>query len=188
MDYIIKKTKKILFKQLFISCVICMALPAFANPIEKPGRGKGFLLLGIYLEADAAMVIKKIGTSGARNLEWPLTGQNTWVLKTLPKGKYQILEIKVPYFNLPYRKYTADNPLWRFEIEEGKVNYIGKLEVEKQRTTNYAEIKRLNRIITDYDEIKTSFPELLLSYPLVNGMAIRDDFAAEHTNGIQQDE
>ncbi len=191
MDYAIQKIKKILFNTLLKSFVIVIPLmislvfPAQADTPEKPGRGKGFLLLGLYLEADAAMVIKKIDASGARNVEWPLTNQNQWLLKTLPRGKYQIMEIKVPYFDLPYRKYTEDNPLWRFEIAEGKVNYIGKLEIEKKRTTNYAEIKRLNRIITDYDAIKKSFPELLQSYPLVNGMAIRDDFAAEHINGIQ---
>jgi hypothetical protein len=187
MDYINQNIKNIRISKLLVTLLIVFASQSFANPAqEKLGKAQGYFLLGVYLEADsAAIVIKKVGTGGTRPVEWSLNNQDKWLLKSLPQGTYQIQEVKAPYFNLPYRKDTAKDPLWRFEIEAGKINYAGKLEIEKKRTTNYVEIKRLNRIVTDHHDILKSFPELLNLYPLVNGMAIRDDYALDYIQGTK---
>ncbi len=183
MDHVTPKPTAIFLTKILITLAIFFTPHTFATPVpEKLAKSQGYFILGTYLEADsAAIVIKKIDTTAvSRSIEWQLTNKNQWLIKTLPQGNYQIQEIKVPYFNLPYRKDTENDLLWRFKIEAGKVNYAGKLEIEKKRTTNYVEIKRLNRIVTDHDEILKSFPELLGQYPLVNGMAIRDDYAIDY--------
>lgn len=94
----------------------------------------------------------------------------------LAKGIYQITQLNVPYFNLPYRLDTDNKRQWRFRIEEGKINYIGKLSIAKERSTSNIDAKLINRLASDMQHINDTvslFPEKL---SLGSGMGYRDDF------------
>lgn len=148
-------------------------------PIPKVSRGHGLLLLDIQVDASSAvMTLKGVGKSGQITRELVPT-HGRWLMISLPKGEYQIVNIKVPYFDLPYVNNTEKNPKWRIRINAGQLNYAGRIEVEKERTESYVAIKKLNRLVTDLPEIKTKLADILAVYPLADGGYLRDDFAAK---------
>ena len=99
-------------------------------------------------------------------------------LAKVPAGLYQITRVNAPYFNLPFRMDTSSRREYRFSIEPGKVNYIGKLVIDKERSTQYVDINLINRIATNKSDIETQLAVLLQNHPLRLGVGVRDDFFA----------
>ncbi|MEM9335729.1 MAG: hypothetical protein AAGA33_12850 [Pseudomonadota bacterium] len=96
------------------------------------------------------------------------------VLRT---GVYQITEVSYPYFNLPFRLDTTTRPEWRFFVEPGKVNYVGRLIVSRDRSENSVDVNLINRFAADYEDVTTAYASLFQQFPLASGIGIRDDFA-----------
>ncbi len=94
----------------------------------------------------------------------------------LSPGLYQITNVNVPYFDFPFKLNTDNARAWRFSIVEGKVNYIGKLEIDKERSSKNVNIKLLNRIATELDTISTVIEKLSPKVYLRSGTGVRDDF------------
>ncbi|MCO7224144.1 hypothetical protein [Pleionea sp. CnH1-48] len=94
----------------------------------------------------------------------------------LQEGLYQITKINAPYFDLPYKLSTDRDRRWRFSVEAGKVNYIGKLVIKKKRSTKYVGVDLVSRIATDKDRIKSLLTKLPEQVLLRHGTGFRDDF------------
>ncbi len=105
-----------------------------------------------------------------------------YYLQVLPAGLYQITRLNVPYFDFPFRLNTNHQRDWRFNIEAGKINYAGKLVIEKERTTKQISVRLLNRIATDKAEIELTLKDLIENTPLISGSGVRDDFYEILTN------
>ncbi len=185
MDISIKKTRQFfrLTGQLFLLSCCFLYLNAQADtPISAAplAKGEGLLVLDLDIKAPSAvMSLQKIGRTSS-TLEIKLVSDNgRWLIKALPKGDYQITEIKVPYFDLPFRKDTGKNPAWRISIQADHLNYAGRIEVEKERTEDYVAINKHNRMIADLPTLQKDLASLLTTYPLVNGSGMRDDFIAD---------
>lgn len=185
MDISIKKTRHFLLLTgllLLFSCCFLHLNAQADSPIIIPSlaKGDGLLLLDLDIKAPSAvMTLQKIGRTSPL-IEVKLVPSNGhWLIKTLPKGDYQIAEIKVPYFDLPFRKHTGKSPAWRIKIQAGRLNYVGRIEVEKERTEDYVAINKYNRMITDLSTLQQDLAPLITTYPLVNGSGIRDDFIAD---------
>lgn len=188
MDMSIKHTKHILIAVSYL--LLIFHLTAHANDSDstfKIPKGDGLLLLDIQVDAPSAVMTLQ----GARDkrMEVKLIPNNgRWLMQPLPKGEYQILNIKVPYFDLPYMKDTEKNPGWRIKIKAGRLNYAGRIEVEKERTADYVSIKKLNRLITDLPDIQKDLAAILVDYPLVDGNYLRDDFTRKNLEtGVSHD-
>lgn len=184
MDISIKKTRQFfcLAGQLFLLSCCFLHLNTQADaPFSAPtlAKGEGLLILDLDIKAPSAvMSLHKIGRASSP-FEIKLVSDNgRWLIKALPKGDYQIAEIKVPYFDLPFRKDTGKNPAWRISIQAGHLNYAGRIEVEKERTEDYVAIYKHNRMVTDLPNLQKDMTSLLTTYPLVNGSGMRDDFIA----------
>lgn len=182
MDISIKKIRYFLLLAapvfLFSCCFLYINAQA-ESPINVPtlSRSEGLLLLDLDIKAPSAvMTLQKIGRSTPLIEVNLAPSHGRWLIKALPRGDYQIAEIRVPYFDLPFRKHNGKNPAWRIKIQAGHLNYIGRIEVEKERTEDYVAINKYNRIITDLPNLQKDLAPLLTTYPLVNGSGIRDDF------------
>lgn len=94
----------------------------------------------------------------------------------MPEGLYQITKVNAPFFNLPFRVDTLNRPQWRFSIERARSNYIGRLRIDKERGTDYINVKLLYRLASDYDRITSDAAALFEAAPLRSGSGVRDDF------------
>jgi hypothetical protein len=167
----------------FISkLLICLLLTiplSYANtsPLPDITKNDGLLLLKLDVESDLAiMTIRKLGRkSSVREIKLVSTN-GKWLVKSLPQGEYQIVDVKVPYFNLPYIKSTEKNPSWKFIIKAGKLNYAGEIKVEKERTEDFVKIHKYFRPAYHLTQIQQDLSNYLSQYPLASGTGLRDDF------------
>lgn len=169
----------LLVSAYFFLCFSCF-VQAY-DPTIPISKNEGLLLLKLDIEANSAiMTIKKVGRRESA-IEIKLEANNgKWLLRPLAQGKYQIVDIKVPYFDLPYIKDTEKNPRWQINISPGKLNYAGEIRIEKERTKDFVNIRKFYRPAHDRIELQRDLASLLITYPLANGTGLRDDFANSH--------
>lgn len=103
----------------------------------------------------------------------------------LKSGLYQISQVNVPFYDLPFRYETDNRREWRFRIESGKVNYIGQLLVEGERHVDKVTVRLLNRIATDKVRIERELSKIPFAYSLVSSPGVRDDFYSELVSVLQ---
>ena len=164
------------------------------DAITSLSRNEGYLLIDLQLGGASATLeyielnVKNQGylndgqepkdTGPKLNID--LKGKLDGVyLAKIPAGLYQIKHVNVPFFALPYRIDTSDRRDWRFSIEASKVNYIGKLIIEKERSTRYININLINRIATNKSELENQISQVLLTHILRDATGVRDDFLME---------
>ena len=94
----------------------------------------------------------------------------------IPEGLYQFTSVNVPYFDLPYVLDTTETPSWRFSIVAGQINFIGTLELAKERDVDSINVKLFNRLATNADELSQLLANDLQQLPLRSGAGLRDDF------------
>lgn len=157
--------------------------------VPTPQKNKGLLLLDLDIKSSSAVMTVRRLEGAASLTEIKLAPNNgRWLITELPKGNYQIVEVKVPYFDLPFRKETDKNPNWRLRIQENSLNYAGRIYVAKERTEDYIPIEKNNRLITDLPDLQNDLAPVLSTYPLVNGTGLRDDFISEFIKaGVARD-
>ncbi len=100
-------------------------------------------------------------------------------LLPLIEGNYQIKKVNIPFHDLPYQRTTKNNRSWRFGIERGKINYIGELNIAKERSSNSADINLINRLAFHKEKINKQLANLLVDYPIANNLGYFDDFLME---------
>lgn len=94
----------------------------------------------------------------------------------LPAGLYQITEVNAPLFNLPFRVDTDKRDQWRFSIAKARSNYIGRFRIDQERGTDYVNVKLINRLAADYDQLVEQGASIFSAAPLRSGAGVRDDF------------
>lgn len=94
----------------------------------------------------------------------------------VPAGLYQIIRVNVPYFDLPYQVDTGFRRQWRFSVQAGKTNYLGKFYVNQSRAARTVDVRLTNRIASDIDRWQSELGPLLAESPLRMGTGYRDDF------------
>jgi hypothetical protein len=173
-----------LFSACLLFCTWLTSVYSFADDVVTnlpPLGGKeGYLLIDLDVKADNATMSCVSIKNPARKYDIELVSTGgRWLVKKIPTGEYQVLNIKVPYFDLPYLKSTEKDEYWRFTVEENKINYFGALKIEKERTENYVEITRRNHLIADLSLIEHDFKEAMSHLSIVSASGFRDDFANE---------
>ena len=181
---------------LYTSYLYAAANNKTKNPVKpnqaKPlSKGQGYLLVKMDVTAVApSLTVDRLKNEGELYLDTnesrtfedeeftvALKGvEKGFYLIRLPAGLYQITQVNVPYFNLPFKLDTSKNTAWRFGIAEGQTNYIGTLFVDKERSSELVNVALYNRYATDKQTISADYPTLLSSASLRNGIGVRDDF------------
>ena len=165
--------------------------PVKVKNIKPLNKGQGYLLVKMDVSSIApSLTVDSLKNNGDLYLE---SGESRRLLDEeftinlkdvdeglyllrLPAGLYQITQVNVPFFNLPFELDTSKKTAWRFSIAEGKTNYIGTLFVDQERSSKLVNVALYNRIATDRDQIKSELPDLLVQAELRNGAGVRDDF------------
>ena len=101
---------------------------------------------------------------------------NGYYVLPLKAGLYQIVKVNAPYFGLPYWVDTAEDHRWRFVVNKQKTNYIGTLNIAKDREEDYVAVRLYNRLARDKNSLASELNKLLTVAPLSPGFGYRDDF------------
>ena len=167
-----------------------------AEEFEKFELKKRYGYLLVYLDVEGvapSIEYAKVSGSKSTSKNYPRARaldlknkEKGFLLLPLSKGSYQIVRVNVPFFNLPYVVDISTDPEWHFTIESGKINYIGRLVIEKERTDKNVNIKLLNRIAFDYEEINKTYANVISHYPLVVSKGYRDDFLTDFSGKGQE--
>jgi hypothetical protein len=137
-------------------------------------KGQGYLLIKLDVAVDnARMVIERDRLDLTSELKARPDG---FLLIRMPSGKYYVDEVQVPYFNLPYRVDTSDDPRWAFTIEPNTINYLGELIIKKPRTRSRVSSQIRNRSALHADEFCSKYSEACVAYPFRFAANYRDDF------------
>jgi hypothetical protein len=105
-----------------------------------------------------------------------LSGKQDAVFINLAEGTYQITEVNVPHFDLPFRIDTDNRDVWRFNIKRDQVNYIGTLKIEGVRSKNAVNTNLLNQFATHLGDLQTRLIESSIGWPIGHGVAYDDPF------------
>ena len=94
----------------------------------------------------------------------------------IPPGTYQVYEVEVPHFDLPYAVETADDDRWRFTVKRNHINYLANLKVSDIRSRNSVQINWLNKLATNLPELTRIQEQFPKPWPLAHGVGYQDDF------------
>ncbi|MDQ2077051.1 hypothetical protein [Marinimicrobium sp. ABcell2] len=150
--------------------------------VQKIRRGSGYLLFELQPgHAGAYLQISRLVDRNPRN--WTiidLDGRDPGlILIPLVSGRYQVHRVNAPYYNLPYKLDVSDSPYWAFQIQAGRINYIGSLRIQSERSRSAVNVELLNRLAATLDQIEAQFANELELYPLVMGVNYKDPFLSE---------
>lgn len=95
-------------------------------------------------------------------------------------GVYQITRVNAPFYDLPYWLPTKNESKWRFAIEENHINFIGEINIAKERGKDSLNIHLLNRTATYHAEILEQIALMPQQFPLKAKPGYRDDFLMAH--------
>lgn len=97
----------------------------------------------------------------------------------MPEGVYQITKVNAPFYDLPYWLPTENTPQWRFSIHRDKFNFIGELNIAKERSSGTIDVNLYNRIATYQEQLKSELNKVQVPYTLITTSGYRDDFFQE---------
>jgi hypothetical protein len=117
-----------------------------------------------------------VSKKGAIKLD--LSGRTNMVSINLPEGLYQITQVDVPHFDLPYKINTNNQDVWRFRVHRNKINYIGTMKVSPIRSKNTVDTVWLNQFATHLVALQTIVADADIGLPIVHGAGYRDPFFA----------
>lgn len=169
---------------------IAFTLPNNPSPL---GRKEGYLL--IDLQSQNPRILLKVRRMTKKAKQIPGRHHNRLISKeitlslnnldaglylaTMSAGSYQITEVSVPFYDLPFRLDVSEKKRWQFKVEAKKINYLGHLYVNNERSVEDVEIKLSNQFATNYDNI---YAQVILAYeelPLTFSQRLPDDYYSE---------
>jgi len=187
------------FNKAYAEKVILAPAAEFKLPTNLKMNRYGLALIHIDVEGIApSMEFFRLGTdideingvrfndklhSGIRSKSYLIEFKGLpkgYYLFAIPTGTYQIDKVSAPYFNLPYIRTLEDDPRWRFRIYPRSFNYIGYLNIQKERSHNKIDVKWLNRLFKDLGDIEPILSQQDLQLPLKQSFGLYGDFDMEN--------
>lgn len=170
--------------KLLVAASNCRGDDQYLPKIVPLKSNQGYMLLNLDVDGVAPTIqyARRLpGRLDARSQVINFKDQKKgFMVFPLEAGTYQITRVNAPYYNLPYWLDTSERLAWEFTIQRSKVNYIGKLIIGKKRGTDFVTVNLLNRIAMDLDQIQQQYQDLLLKYPLITAVSVRDDYLLEY--------
>lgn len=180
-------TKFLVILVFAVFSLLCSAEQNNAKPAYPPiSSNQGYILINLDVEGVApSMVLARLSSKNralaTSNVAFESEEKGFRLIAVKP-GNYKIAEVITPFFNLPYRLSTEEDERWNFSVEAGKINYIGKLTIARERSEKDVHVSLKNRIATDLHSIKNQYQDLLAQYPLRQAIAYYDDFYADYSS------
>lgn len=114
------------------------------------------------------------GKKGAIKLD--LSGRTNFISFNLPQGLYQITQVDVPHFDLPYKISTDNSDVWRFRVEANKINYVGTMKVSAIRGKKVVDTAWLNQFATHLHELQSIVDKSDIPLPIGLGTGYKDPY------------
>ena len=103
-------------------------------------------------------------------------GQKGYYFIQLYEGIYQISAVEVPFYNYPYIQDYNNRRDFQFIIKRNRTNYVGHLEIKKERGIDFLLIKFRNRMATSLSDMHKQLNSVFSTVPLASGIGYKDDF------------
>ncbi|MEJ2417318.1 MAG: hypothetical protein P8Y45_10390 [Exilibacterium sp.] len=133
--------------------------------------GEGYLLLAVDTSINLDF-IHITGTKSARLTSDDLQKGSRYILIKLPAGNYEFNKIQLSnVYN-----YSMKSDIWRFEVKENAVNYIGNLMVRHYDFGSRAYFELINRSSFALQYLNAEFPNILNGRTVEYGGPGEDDF------------
>jgi hypothetical protein len=146
--------------------------------IEQPNVTLSIRRINQSSLADSRDDLEELAFIGAKRdtILVDLSGRDGFVSLNLARGLYQIVQIDVPHFDLPYKLSTDNEDTWRFRVREDHISYIGTVHVSKLRSKNTINAVWLNQFATHYAELTELVALSDIQWPIAHGAGYRDSF------------
>ncbi|WP_144392946.1 hypothetical protein [Pleionea sediminis] len=135
-------------------------------------KAKGYLLLSVETNRD----LKTIYINGPQNISLgskDIRAGSNYILVELEAGSYTFERIQLDR----YWYMKLDEEYWQVTIEQGKINYIGHLELVRPRYwSGVSRVELVNRSSEALEYLEESYPVVLSNYPITNSGPGEDDF------------
>jgi hypothetical protein len=122
----------------------------------------------------------------AEAIKLDLSGRKNIVSINLPAGLYQITQVDVPHFDLPYKIGTNNRDIWRFRVHRDKINYIGTMKVSPIRSKNAVDTVWINQFATHLADLEAIVADTEIALPIVHGSGYQDPFFSALKGSINE--
>jgi hypothetical protein len=135
----------------------------------------------LVLDVESAVPVERLALNGVVVAEFLEPGRRLALL-VVGAGSYRWTSIQIPgaFGSLRFRMRREDE--WTFRVEPGRINYIGRLEVEERRSgLGPVQLlgRNVNRSAMAWVELKKRFPLVVERYPVVYSGPAKDEFLAQ---------
>lgn len=161
----------------------------FPDP-KRDDWGVGAIFLNIKQD-NVSIIIRKIRDSivaqNASAADIKFTGDSIEIdlssfedvaFVNLPEGSYQIIQVNVPHFNLPYKISTDNEKTWRFNVVANKINYLGTMKVGAVRRKDVIDTVWLNQYATHFEQLTSLASQVNSDWEILQGIGYKDEFHA----------
>ncbi|MGJ8693730.1 MAG: hypothetical protein ACSHW0_14780 [Thalassotalea sp.] len=152
-----------------------LASQAAPDNMTDNSVGKTYLLFAI----DSDDLVKEVSISGWRSLSFePEYNEQkiSYVLAEIKPGDYEFSTIETGLLN----NHLDDEIDWSFTIEQGKVNYVGHLEINQELLGgayfSHSKIELVNKSSFAIEYLQAHHPALFTHNPLTYQGPGQDDF------------
>lgn len=156
-------------------------IAAFYLDLQQPNVVLSILRINenSVLKAQQDLTNLRFFTSQKKPIILNLSGfsENELVYVNLPAGLYQISQIDVPHFDLPYKLSLDNSDVWRFRVTQSQVNYAGTLVVKAQRSINAVDTLLLNEYAQRKNDLQARIDQSQINLALGHGAGYEDPFA-----------
>jgi len=159
-----------MYKIIIVS--ILLLLPSCATQVTsiKSGEnkvleeGRGFILLGVETNRD----LKQIKISGPTDIilsSKDIKEGSNYLIVDLTAGEYIIDQVRLDNY---WRVDFDDEEYWNFTITEGKINYVGHLELTRRgKWSPWTRTELVNRSSEALEFLESSYATLLKNNPII---------------------
>ena len=190
------------FNLSFLLMLVCV-FPVYSKDYQKSlttiesipslTKNQGYLVVYVDVEGIAPSIeLSKINTRKLgvipKDKKVHFTHTYTIDLKGLEKGfyyvpmfegVYQITKVSTPFYDLPYWLPTENDLKWRFSIHKDTFNFVGELNIAKERLAKVIDVNLYNRIATHQEAIKNELKQAQGNSVLMFTPGYRDEFYQE---------
>lgn len=148
--------------------------PISTEPLPL-SSSQGYLVLDLRLEQR----VSEVSFKGLRSSLGPFEKGRHLLLIPMKKGKYSLLTVASPSYDLPFKWNYSDYKRLQFEVLPGRVNYFAQIIVGDLRSSYGFEIHVRNRLAYTYGELLEKYGQQLAQYPIHYAGPITDHFYNE---------
>jgi hypothetical protein len=172
----------------FVGSLVALALVVSGciQPVRRIAEGEpvalaeGEGIVVVHVTTDSA--IREL-RYGRKSLEADLDAGEHLLLVVFPAGRHRLRRVQ---FRDDRRIYPLPSRSRDFTVEEGRVNFIGMVEVDRYQRSGGPLLRRIDRTAIELSRVELTFPGLLCDYPALYQGSARHEFLPRYLEARAQ--